>query len=104
MQSRDDLFDRDYHEPVQEECEIIASMASQHEITAVKLDELDKAIRNLNTGKAPDIHNLRAEHLLHCDSDVKQFLLVIVTKIFKTGQFPHTCTLREGLVSPFFFN
>ena len=64
----------------------------------ISLDELERAMKNLNNNKSPGSDNIINEFLKYNTPLFKQALLCIFNKIFKKGYFPEAWTV--GLITP----
>ena len=99
-ESRNEMFDEEYHENISNEIQHIEALVTNVDIKPVTSEELDEAINGINTGKSPDIYNISIEHLLNCTPKVRIFLLKVINQIFQSGNFPSF--LKNGLVSPIY--
>ena len=86
--STDLSFDEDYHNLVLQDLpEIEDIRLAQGQLTSpVTVDELKKAIKDLNRGKAADVIGITAEHLLFAEDSILDDLCLLVNKIFESGQ------------------
>ena len=72
--------------------------AQQGEGIVVSTDEVEKAVKNLNKRKSPDIDNITAEHLQLAPRECMQTLTLIINKIFHEGKIPGPC--KSGFKIP----
>ena len=66
----------------------------------ISLDELERAMKNLNNNKSPGSDNIINEFLKYNTPLMKQALLCIFNNIFKKGYFPEAWTV--GLITPIY--
>ena len=62
------------------------------------MNELEKAIKSINKGKAADIYGLTIEHILNAGKEAVIYLLVLINHIFHTGDIPEL--LKTGVLTP----
>ena len=95
-------FDEDYHNLVLQDLpEIEGICLAQGQLSApVTVEELKKAIKNLNRGKAADVMGVTAEHLVLAEDTILVDLCLLINKIFEAGHV--TDSMKLGLVTPVF--
>ena len=101
-ESDDPSFDQDYHRLVlQEIVEIEDICQAQGQFSQpVNVEEVKKAIKHLNRGKAADAMGITAEHFLHADETVQDALCLLLNSLFQAGQV--TDSMKTGLVTHVF--
>ena len=101
-ESNDPSFDQDYHRLVlQELVEIEDICQAQGQLSQpVSVEEVKKAIKYLNRGKAADDMGITAEHFIHADETVLDALCLLLNSLFQAGQV--TDSMKTGLVTPVF--
>jgi len=102
QQAANELFDNVYDEIVNIEYELTVNMNRNQYVQPVTKIELEKAVKSLNTGKAPDVYNMSVEHILNCEDSTFEYLLKVVSHVFASGLFP--AALKRGVVTPIFKN
>lgn len=65
-------------------------------------EEVDKAINQLNTNKAPDIYGITAEHIRYGGDALLQGVTAIINNICKEASVPDC--LKHGILTPIFKN
>ena len=97
--TEDSSFDQDYHHLVSMDaddiCRAQGLLASQ-----VSKEEVRKAIKELNRGKAAEALGITAEHFVYAEDSIIDSLCLLLNKLFETGEV--TDTMKIGLVTPFF--
>ncbi|MEW8548126.1 MAG: reverse transcriptase family protein, partial [Candidatus Thiodiazotropha sp.] len=66
--------------------------------TPVTEEEIYKAVKSLNKGKAADIFGITAEHLLHATDELIPVLVVLMNSIFSNGTVPDC--MKLGVLTP----
>ena len=66
----------------------------------VTKEEVKKAIKELNKGKAADAMGITAEHFVYAEDSVINSLCLILNKLFESGQV--TDSMKIGLITPVF--
>ena len=96
------VYDEKFHSQVNSEFDSIKELVRQTEIEQITLDELRKAISQINTGKSADIYGLTIENVLYAGESALEFLLCALNIIFETGEIPDG--LKAGLLTPIYKN
>lgn len=101
-ESDDPSFDQDYHRLVlQEVTEIEDICQAQGQLSQpVNVEEVKRAIKQLNRGKAADAMGITAEHFIHADETLLDVLCTLLNRLFQAGQV--TDSMKTGLVTPVF--
>ena len=68
--------------------------------TQVTKEEVKRAIKELNKGKAADAMGITAEHFVYAEDSVIDCLCLILNKLFESGQVIDS--MRIGLITPVF--
>ena len=92
-------FGAEYHRLKKYEVSIITEIVKDSNIPNVTMNELEKAIKSINKGKAADMYGLTIEHIL-AGKDAVIYLLVLIYHIFYTGDMPEL--LKTGVLTPVF--
>ncbi|VDI70086.1 Hypothetical predicted protein [Mytilus galloprovincialis] len=74
--------------------------SSREEI--LKAEEIDKAINQLNTNKAPDIYGITAEHIKYGGDTLLQAITSIINNICSSATIPDC--IKHGILTPIFKN
>ena len=95
-------FDQDYHTLVlQDIAEIEDVCIAQDQLAEpVTVEEVKKAIKSLNRGKAADGAGVTAEYLVFAEDSIFVTISLLLNKIFQLGQV--TDTMKLGIVTPVF--
>ena len=95
-------YDIHYMGHVQQDVDVIKDIcdSSTETLQAATSEELEKAIRSLNTGKSPDIYGVTAEHIIHAGPAIIEVLLLIYNAIFQLQTVPDI--LKIGTLTPVF--
>ena len=95
-------FDKHYIEHVQQDVDVIKDIcdSSEETLQEATTEELEKAIRSLNTGKSPDVYGVTAEHILNAGPAIIEILLLIYNAIFQLQTVPDI--LKIGTLTPVF--
>ena len=95
-------FDQDYHrlvsmdvDEIDDICRAQGPLASQ-----VSKEEVRKAIKELNRGKAADALGITAEHFVYAEDSIIDSLCLFLNKLFETGEV--TDIMNICLVTPVF--
>ena len=93
-------YDIHYMGHVQHDVDVIKDIcdSSAETLQAATSEELEKAIRSLNTGKSPDIYGVTAEHIIHAGPAIIEVLLLICNAIFQLQTVPDI--LKIGTLTP----
>ena len=99
-------FDEEYKQQVASEMldilDICKSLPAQNPEDYVTEQQVDKALKSMNRGKAADIHGVTVEHLLHGGNSLLQKVTGIINSIFRFGRV--TEALSIGTLTPVFKN
>ncbi|KAH3736856.1 hypothetical protein DPMN_043431 [Dreissena polymorpha] len=98
--SDDNDFDKIYHSQVKSEISAIINIVSNSPVNPVNLDELTKALKTINKGKAADIFGINIEHVVLGPDSLRTRILEIINIIFSNREIP-TC-LKRGILTPVF--
>ena len=83
-ESDDPSFDQDYHRLVLQIVEIEDICQAQGQLSQpVNVEEVKKAIKHLNRGKAADAMGITAEHFIHADETVLDALCLLLNSLFQ---------------------
>ena len=93
-------YDRKYSKMVSEELPIIQDICKDSPATIVSEEQVRNAIKSLNTGKAPDVYGVTAEHLLNGGEAAVKATTNLVNSIFQLGKL--TEAMRVGALTPVF--
>ena len=93
-------YDRKYSKMVSEELPIIQDICKDCPATIVSEEQVRKAIKSLNTGKAPDFYGVTAEHLLNGGEAAVKAATNLVNSMFQLGKV--TEALKVGALTPVF--
>ena len=77
-----------YHVQVDNEFQSNREIVKETNIEQISLDELKKAVSQINTGKSADHYGLTIENVLYAGESAMEFLLSAVNIIFKTVEIP----------------
>lgn len=98
-----DKFDMDHLNIVDIEYEQIISICQANRThTEISLEEIDKAIQNLNRNKAPDCHGLTAENLLYGGQIIVKYLQQLIDRSYELCFIPNS--LKVGTLTPIYKN
>ena len=92
-------FDQKYSQMVSEELPIITDICKDSPSIVVSDEQVRKAIKTLNTGKAPDVYGVTAEHFLN-GGEATIATAEIVNATFQFGIV--TDALKVGALTPVF--
>ena len=99
--SKEDVnFDAEHHKLNKYEFSIITEFVKDNNISDITMNELEKAIKSINKGKAADIYGLTIEHILNAGKEAVMYILVLINLIFHTGDIPEL--LKTGVLTPVF--
>ena len=86
--SESQSFDQDYHHLVLMDTNEIEDIChAQGQLSAqVTKEEVKKAIKELNKGKAADAMGITAEHFVYAEDSIIDSLRLILNKLFESGQ------------------
>ena len=82
------------------EVSIITEIVKDNNIPNVTMNELEKAIKSINKGKAADIYGLTIEHIFNAGKEAVIYLLALINHIFHAGDIPEL--LKTGVLTPVF--
>ena len=91
-------FDKKYSQMVSEELPVIAEICKDSPVPVISKEQVQKAIKTLNTGKAPDMYGVTAEHFLNGGEAAVQATTNIVNSMFQFGKV--TEALKVGALTP----
>ena len=95
--------DEDYTQQVAGEMlDICKSLTAHNPEDYVTKQQVDKALKSKNRGKAADIHGVPVEHLLHGGNSLLQKVTGIINSIFRLERV--TEALSIGTLTPVFKN
>ena len=98
----DSRYDEKYYNCVTEDIDVIHDIC-EHEADPLQPtdeEEVTSSIKQLNTGKAPDIYGVTAEHILYAGNTIVYMLVDVMNAIFNLGQVPDI--LKHGTITPIF--
>ena len=100
--SESQSFNQDYHHLVLMDTNEIQDIChAQGQLSAqVTKEEVKKAIKELNNGKAADDIGITAEHFVYAEYSVIDSLCLILNKLFESGQVADS--MKIGLITPVF--
>ncbi|XP_072381681.1 uncharacterized protein [Diabrotica undecimpunctata] len=84
--------DRDHTTKVKQELKILKSecpLTSQYS-EGFTLEEINSAISEVKSGKAPGFDKIHPEFLLHCGKYARKWLVDFYTDMIKSGEIPHS--------------
>ena len=91
-------FDKKYSQMVSEELPVIAEICKYSPVPVISKEQVQKAIKTLNTGKSPDMYGVTAEHFLNGGEAAVQATTNILNSMFQFGKV--TEALRVGALTP----
>ena len=93
-------FDREYIGLVDKDLGDIIDICKwqQKERVILSISEIEKAIRSLNKGKAPDINGLTVEHILYGGQELLEKVATVIQQIFDHEYVPDS--LKQGILTP----
>ena len=95
-------YDDKYHAQVDNESQPIKEMVKKTNVEQISMDELKKAVSQINTGKSADHYGHTIENVLYAGEPAMEFLLRAVNIIFTTVKIPDG--LKTGLLTPIYKN
>jgi hypothetical protein len=66
------------------------------------MEELENAIKAINTGKSEDIYGLSIENIIYAGEDFQLYLLDLINNIISQYSIPEL--IKVGLLSPIYAN
>ena len=95
-------FDNEYHKTVIKECDHISDMVFETEVQPITPEELQRAIRGINRGKAPDYHGLSIECVINGGPILQNVILKLLNSIMLSGYVPEC--MKIGILTPIYKN